>query len=33
VDERDEAINAAKHWKEQFLRLEAELKELQNDGA
>ncbi|MGZ5013062.1 MAG: hypothetical protein ACXV7E_03465, partial [Methylobacter sp.] len=33
VDERDEAINSAKHWKEQFLRLEAELKELQNDGA
>ncbi|HEY8159302.1 MAG TPA: hypothetical protein VIF10_11430 [Methylobacter sp.] len=33
VDERDEAINSAKHWKEQFLKLEAELKELQNDGA
>ncbi|MGZ4980983.1 MAG: hypothetical protein ACXV8P_03275 [Methylobacter sp.] len=32
VDERDEAINSAKHWKEQFLRLEAEFKELQNDG-
>lgn len=33
LDERDEAVNAAKHWKEQFLRLETEFKELQSDGA
>jgi len=33
IAEKDEALKSAKHWKEQFLKLEAELKELQNDGA
>lgn len=33
MDEKNEAVKAAKHWKEQFLKLEAELNELQNDGA
>jgi ParB-like chromosome segregation protein Spo0J len=32
MTEKDEAIKAAKHWKDQFLKLEAELKGLQNDG-
>jgi len=30
MDEKNEAVKAAEHWKDQFLKLEAELKELQN---
>lgn len=30
MDEKHEAVKAAEHWKDQFLKLEAELKELQN---
>lgn len=30
TDEKNEAVKAAEHWKDQFLKLEAELNQLQN---